>query len=80
LTAQIGLKESSGDLARSIGKLVAEGAIGDGGARVDGGTGRRGCRPDWNRRYSNSVDSVRSPSETSPVRWVVAHQRTKCRR
>src|SRR6266404_4214778 len=27
----------------------------------------RGCRLDWNRKYSNNVDSVRSPSTTSPL-------------
>jgi hypothetical protein len=32
--------ESSGDLAGSIRKLVAEGAVGDGNAVVDGGPGR----------------------------------------
>jgi hypothetical protein len=32
--------KSSGNLARGIGKLVAERAIGDRDARVDGGPGR----------------------------------------
>jgi hypothetical protein len=32
--------ETSGNLARSVGELIAEGAIGHGDARVDGGTGR----------------------------------------
>ena len=52
-----------GQSGKELGELVAEGAIGDGDAGVDGGTGRPGCRPDSKRRYSSSVDSVRSRSK-----------------
>jgi hypothetical protein len=60
--------ESSGNLARGVGKLVAEGARSAAAMRAlmvepEG----RGCRPDWKRRYSNSVDSVSARSKTSPV-------------
>ena len=41
--------ESPGDLTGSVGKRIAQGAIDDGNALVDGGAGRSRCWPDWNR-------------------------------